>query len=477
MVHLCQLIIQTANLIMNRYSRILILMAVFVSVFFGTFLVSFGQCSCGSNITPTTFTSVGSTTPLTGNNSNVNTNTDNWSNGVPSSSRALVFRNLNPATRRYYRWLAGGGGTIEFAGLEVGAGVTLEIGRSNNNEVPAVRIGSSAVGAPKGCIIVKNGGVLNLYYFSEMSNVQICVEAGGTINFDSQAAGGSDGNRDVFRFRNIDMTLDPNANVNFGNADIERDGFLTIQIIGRTDVNRVGCIRNADGSLTPPQNLPIRVDLNRMDSSELEDFCNFLAQAGFSIQPVEYVSFDAILNAAERFTKLIWVTAKEKENSHFEIERAVNNINSWEKIGEVNGMGWSDMPVAYEFVDDKLPLTGGHIFYRLKQVDFDGTFSHSAVVSVRVQGVQVTKGVWRAFPNPTTGERFNLELANSSEYQGEEIEVRLVSPGFGTQVFAGRSMREVSSSIEQKLQKFSKGVYILEVQWGQKVEFIKVLKQ
>lgn len=193
--------------------------------------------------------------------------------------------------------------------------------------------------------------------------------------------------------------------------------------------------------------------------------------------PVEFAFFTGSFRRQERTVDLRWATAKEWENSHFEVQRSLDAGKSWEVLQEVQGQGYSDKPVDYKFTDENPPLAGGNVIYRLKQVDFDGTFAYSRVISVRVPGLDLTKGVWRAFPNPTTGERFNLELANSSEYQGEEIEVRLVSPGFGTQVFAGRSMREVSSSIEQQLQKFSKGVYILEVQWGQKVEFIKVLKQ
>lgn len=197
----------------------------------------------------------------------------------------------------------------------------------------------------------------------------------------------------------------------------------------------------------------------------------------FSLLPVEYLYFDASFRRQERVVELRWATGKEWENSHFEVERAVGNVGNWEKIGRVEGQGYSDGPVEYKFKDEKPPLVGGNLYYRLKQVDFDGTFDYSAVVSVRVPALEVTKGVWRAFPNPNTGENLRVELLNSLEYEGEEVNVRIVTPaGFSKQV-SGWDMDEISSDLSAVILKSPKGVYVLEIQWGRKIEHIKILKQ
>lgn len=197
----------------------------------------------------------------------------------------------------------------------------------------------------------------------------------------------------------------------------------------------------------------------------------------FSILPVEYLYFDANFRRQERWVELRWATAKEWENSHFEVERAVNQVRNWETIGQVEGAGFSDAPVSYEFKDKQVPLVGGNVFYRLKQVDFDGTFAYSKVVSARVPGIEVTNGVWRAFPNPTDGQNFRVSLIDRSQYDDEAITFRLVHPMVFTPPQTVASESEMNAGIEELVRKMPKGVFVVEIQWGRKVEHIKILKR
>jgi hypothetical protein len=196
----------------------------------------------------------------------------------------------------------------------------------------------------------------------------------------------------------------------------------------------------------------------------------------FRILPVEYLYFEASFRRQERLVELRWATGKEWENSHFEVERSLNNVKNWERIGRVEGQGYSDGPVEYMFKDEKPPLVGGNLYYRLKQVDFSRTYSHSKVVSVQVPSVEITKGVWRAYPNPNRGEDLRVELINSMAYDGEEVTVKIVTPtGFSKQV-RGKDMLEISSELGKVILTSPKGVYVLEIQWGRKLEYIKILK-
>ena len=94
--------------------------------------------------------------------------------------------------------------------------------------------------------------------------------------------------------------------------------------------------------------------------------------------PVELSSFTANLNG--RNIELNWITKTEVDNYGFDIERMHQN-QPWEKIGFITGNGNSNSPKSYSFIDDKLSGSGTYS-YRLKQIDNDGTFEYSTVISV-----------------------------------------------------------------------------------------------
>ena len=104
--------------------------------------------------------------------------------------------------------------------------------------------------------------------------------------------------------------------------------------------------------------------------------------------PVELTSFTAKLIGSN--VQLRWVTATEVRNYGFEIERSLTatlsegeGFNNWEKIGFVNGQGNSNSPKEYFFTDT--PEGGTKFQYRLKQIDTDGKFVYSSIVSIEIQ--------------------------------------------------------------------------------------------
>lgn len=98
------------------------------------------------------------------------------------------------------------------------------------------------------------------------------------------------------------------------------------------------------------------------------------------VLPVELIQFQA--NEQGELVKLDWATATELNSSHFELERSIDG-REFETIGKVIGAGTSTERVDYKFVD-KSPLLGAN-YYRLKQVDFDGTFDYSKIVHVNIK--------------------------------------------------------------------------------------------
>jgi len=192
--------------------------------------------------------------------------------------------------------------------------------------------------------------------------------------------------------------------------------------------------------------------------------------------PVLYGNLELKFFDRLRTVDFSWSTTKEWEASHFEVERAVRGTQ-FEKIGEVKAKGWSDELTEYSFEDKALPLVGGNILYRLKQVDFNGDFEYSRVLSVRVPGVEFTSGVWRAFPNPTDGSELRISLLDASQYNQEPLTFRLIHPTAQTRPIIVTSESEMNEMLSQMLLKIPKGVFVVEIQWGQKVEHIKVLRQ
>ena len=124
-----------------------------------------------------------------------------------------------------------------------------------------------------------------------------------------------------------------------------------------------------------------------------------------------------------------------------------------------------------------LPLVGGIAYYRLKQVDFNGDSHLSKVIAIRIPSQQVTNDVWRVSPNPNSGDQFTLDLVDLSEYEGEDLRIRLISPTYGNYFLEGNDFRAISEQIREQLQKSTNGVYILEISWGKKIEYIKVLRK
>lgn len=98
------------------------------------------------------------------------------------------------------------------------------------------------------------------------------------------------------------------------------------------------------------------------------------------ILPVELSSFKARQDHRNH-VYLEWTTEAELNNDYFLVERSKDGRN-FEPIGFVGGAGTTDNPQTYQHID-KAPHPGQN-FYRLKQVDFDGTHQYSDLVTVKV---------------------------------------------------------------------------------------------
>jgi photosystem II stability/assembly factor-like uncharacterized protein len=110
--------------------------------------------------------------------------------------------------------------------------------------------------------------------------------------------------------------------------------------------------------------------------------------------PVELISFSA--QKAGGSIIITWTTASEMNNFGFEIERKTVNTD-WLSIGFIKGGGTTTEFSNYSFVDSI--VTPGVNYYRLKQVDYNGTYKYYGPISINTGEVN-NYNVYQNYPNP-----------------------------------------------------------------------------
>ncbi|TXF87606.1 T9SS type A sorting domain-containing protein [Neolewinella aurantiaca] len=127
--------------------------------------------------------------------------------------------------------------------------------------------------------------------------------------------------------------------------------------------------------------------------------------------PVGLTKFVGTANKSSHVL-LNWQTANESNNLGFEVERADVDLE-WRTIDFVEGAGTRSVATDYSFVD-RTPFIGNN-YYRLKQVDFDGTATYSEVITVNSEETQ--NGIATVFPTVAREQlyiRYDSELASSA---------------------------------------------------------------
>ncbi len=182
--------------------------------------------------------------------------------------------------------------------------------------------------------------------------------------------------------------------------------------------------------------------------------------------PVELTKFTT--ESHTEGVALNWTTSSEINNSHFEIELSYDGVN-WFTIGIVQGAGNSMEINDYQFIDNQ--IGSGIQYYRLKQVDFDGTESYSNIN-------------YFSFDNASKPTSF-IAYQN----QNNKVEVQAVFSGMGEALLIdtrGRIIERLTFistdkgglQLEFESTNLSEGVYFVKIQssnasLGQKVQIVK----
>ncbi len=190
---------------------------------------------------------------------------------------------------------------------------------------------------------------------------------------------------------------------------------------------------------------------------------------GLNPVPVELTSFKADVD--QNGITLNWETATETNNMGFDIERSADN-NKFEKIGTVKGQGTTTKAQQYSYKDAGITSGKGKVYYRLKQIDFDGASKYTEAIEVEYSIIPVEFSLAQNYPNPfnpSTTIKFGVPkevkvLLKVYDVLGEEVATivnQKLEPGYYQYEWNGTQ--------------FASGVYFYRIEAGSYVKIKKMM--
>jgi hypothetical protein len=182
--------------------------------------------------------------------------------------------------------------------------------------------------------------------------------------------------------------------------------------------------------------------------------------------PVELISFTH--KVVNNKVVLNWGTATEVNNYGFEVEKSADKLN-WDKIGFVQGSGNSNSPKNYSFTDNN--IYEKNFFYRLVQIDNDGTIEQLEVVEVNYNGSLRGFELEQNYPNPfnpTTVIKYSIPEASN-------VQIKVYDMLGGEVANLVNEMKEAGThQVGFDASELTSGIYIYSIQSGNYVQTMKM---
>jgi hypothetical protein len=179
----------------------------------------------------------------------------------------------------------------------------------------------------------------------------------------------------------------------------------------------------------------------------------------FTPLPLLWIDFTA--QRAGTGIALDWVTEKERNASHFEVERSEDG-RTYAQIGTVQAAN-SESKNKYDFFDKKANMQTRY-YYRIRQVDLDQQSTYSNVLPVlEITGEQNARARWAVTPNPVVDQVTFWQRNDTSNGQLQAI----LTTATGVQLFVGAgTLEKLNERIERVMNTAGAGVYILQLSDG-----------
>lgn len=181
--------------------------------------------------------------------------------------------------------------------------------------------------------------------------------------------------------------------------------------------------------------------------------------------PVELLNFKG--EAMDKTNNVHWQTETEINNDYFELQKSYDGT-VYITLDKIQGNGNSYVLNSYSYIDES--PANGITYYRLKQVDFDGSYSYSKTIAVS----NIFESIVEFFPNPTQGKlnlNFNSLASNSYIVSVSDISKVLFSREL--------NVRQGSSSLQlDEFQDLAQGMYFITVtdNSGKVIKTDKIIK-
>ncbi len=181
----------------------------------------------------------------------------------------------------------------------------------------------------------------------------------------------------------------------------------------------------------------------------------------FTAMPVEFAYFN--YQCTDQ-TQLVWETNSERNNDYFMVYESSDGVN-FEPIRQIDGVGNSLTPTQYQ-----TPVFGSRLqtmYYKLEQVDFDGTTTELATLSIPAN-CQSSDELYVVGPNP-----FKNEL--TIEHHNQEHSQLSIINAEGKLIYES-TLEETKNQHFIPTDSWSKGVYVVRIQSKTKIENFRIIK-
>jgi hypothetical protein len=334
---------------------------------------------------------------------------------------------------------AGGGLVIVTASTIIGTGTINATGAAGNS-TPIID-GSGGGGA---------GGSVLIYAASGLSNITVSAVGGaggsndpGSVSATQHGPGGGGGGGVIYS----NATLDAASSANGGSAGISNSTSVS---------NNFGAVSGANGILV--QNITLSQLPPKMETCQ-----------GTIILPIDLLDFKAAYQSNN--TVLVsWTASNEMNTSYFEVERSIDGAN-FTSLGNVSVNTSAGESHSYDFNDYLQAVKSPVLYYRLKMVNTDGSFSYSKTAVVSLDQTNATFSI---FPNPTTdyavlrfySDKQSVAMMRLMDNSGREIMYKSFTINTGT-----------NNVMVDQLNTLPKGVYIVQVVVNNSLYNNKLIKQ